>query len=82
MKCKDCHACRKGYFESRPQAYVCIGVKEPFVIHDINVECTEYPEKSSTFAECLYEQETKDIENAIKTLDSILQRRRKNGQSN
>lgn len=43
MKCKDCHACRKGYFESKPQAYVCIGVKEPFVINDINVECTEYP---------------------------------------
>ena len=82
MKCKDCHACRKGYFESKPQAYVCTGVKEPFVIDDIGVECTEYPEKNSTFAECLYEQETKDIENAIKTLDSILQRRRKNGQSN
>ena len=44
MKCKDCHACRKGYFESKPQAYVCIGVKEPFVIYDINVECTVYPE--------------------------------------
>ena len=43
MKCKDCHACRKGYFESKPQAYVCIGVNEPFVINDINVECTEYP---------------------------------------
>ena len=43
MKCKDCHACCKGYFESKPQAYVCIGVKEPFVINDINVECTEYP---------------------------------------
>ena len=82
MKCKDCFACRKGYFESKPQAYVCIGVKEPFVIYDINVECTEYPEKSSTFIEYLYEQETKDIENVIKTLDSILQRRHKNGQSN
>ena len=82
MKCKDCHACRKGFFESKPKAYVCTGVKESFVIDDIGVECTEYPEKNSTFAECLYEQETKDIENAIKTLDSILQRRRKNGQSN
>ena len=82
MKCKDCFACLKGYFESKPQAYVCIGVKEPFVIHDTNIECTEYPEKNSTFMEHLYEQEAKDIENAIKTLDSILQRRRKNGQSN
>ena len=82
MKCKDCSACYKGFFKSKPEAYVCIGVPEPFVIDDINVECTEYPEKSSMFTEYLYEQETKDIENAIKTLDSILQRRRKNGQSN
>lgn len=42
MKCKDCEACRKGFFSSKPEAYVCIGVKEPFVIDDINVECTEY----------------------------------------
>ena len=44
MKCKQCTACRKGYFASKPNAYVCIGVKEPFIISDINVECTEYPE--------------------------------------
>jgi hypothetical protein len=25
--------------------YKCFGVKEPFVIEDINVECTEYPNK-------------------------------------
>ena len=42
MKCKDCEHCRKGYFKSKPEEYVCIGVKEPFVIDDINVECTEY----------------------------------------
>lgn len=42
MKCKDCEHCRKGYFKSKPEEYVCIGVKEPFVINDINVECTEY----------------------------------------
>lgn len=42
MKCKDCESCHKGYFESKPEAYVCIGVKEPFVINDINAECTEY----------------------------------------
>ncbi len=42
MKCIECNACRQGYFESRPLAYVCIGVKEPFVIDDINSECTEY----------------------------------------
>ena len=47
MKCKSCSSCRKGYFESKPDKYVCIGVKEPFVIEDINNECTEYPEKNS-----------------------------------
>ena len=44
MKCKDCKCCHKGFFESTPEAYVCTGVPEPFVIDDINVECTEYPE--------------------------------------
>lgn len=44
MKCKDCNCCKMGWFESKPKAYVCTGVKEPFVISDINVECTEYPE--------------------------------------
>lgn len=43
-KCKDCGACNKGFFKSRPNDYVCIGVKEPFVITDINSYCTEYPE--------------------------------------
>lgn len=42
MKCKDCKCCHKGFFESTPEAYVCTGVKEPFVIDDINHECTEY----------------------------------------
>lgn len=46
MKCRDCSACYKGFFESKPEAYVCIGVPEPFVIDDINVECTEYPGKN------------------------------------
>ena len=42
MKCKDCKGCRKGYFKSKPEEYVCIGVPEPFVIKDINSNCTEY----------------------------------------
>ena len=50
MKCKDCEACRKGFFESKPKAYVCTGVKEPFVIDDIDAECTEYPEKNKDTA--------------------------------
>jgi hypothetical protein len=49
MKCKDCKACYKRFFESKPEEYVCIGVPEPFVIKDINSECTEYTDKD--FAE-------------------------------
>ena len=42
MKCRECNACHKGYFKSKPDAYVCTGVQEPFVIEDINNDCTEY----------------------------------------
>ena len=45
MRCKDCGSCEKGWFPSRPYDYVCIGVKEPFVIDDIDAECTEYKDK-------------------------------------
>lgn len=44
MKCKDCNSCKKGWIKSLPEEYVCIGVKEPFLISNINTECTEYPE--------------------------------------
>ena len=44
MKCKDCDYAVKGFFACKPEKHVCIGVKEPFVIEDTNVECTEYPE--------------------------------------
>ena len=44
MKCKDCNCCTKGWFSYKPDAYVCTGVKEPFVISDINRQCTEYPD--------------------------------------
>ena len=46
MKCKNCSACHKGYFKSKPDDYVCTGVCEPFVISNIDNECTEYPEKN------------------------------------
>ena len=46
MKCKNCNACHKGYFKSKPNDYVCTGVCEPFVIRNINNECTEYKEKN------------------------------------
>lgn len=42
MKCKECDCCHLGYFKSKPDKYVCTGVKEPFIINDIDVECTEY----------------------------------------
>ena len=45
MKCKDCDYKMKGFFACAPDKYVCIGVKEPFVIENTDVECTEYPEK-------------------------------------
>ena len=41
-RCKDCDYAVKGFFGYTPDKYVCIGVKEPFVIGDINKECTEY----------------------------------------
>lgn len=45
MKCKDCEYCHKGWFPSNTNLYVCIGVKIPFVIEDINATCTEYLDK-------------------------------------
>jgi len=45
MKCKECTCCKKGWFPSAPNEYVCIGVKNPFVISNVNNECTEYPER-------------------------------------
>lgn len=50
MKCKDCNSCKKGWFSSRSDDYVCIGVKYPFVINDIDVECTEYEDKPNVTA--------------------------------
>lgn len=54
MKCIECDCCHKGYFESQPDKYVCIGVKEPFVIPDVNAECTEYPEKRTVYVKHKY----------------------------
>ena len=49
MKCRECDCASKGYFESLPDTYVCIGVKEPFVISDYaNAECTEYEDKKNS----------------------------------
>lgn len=54
MKCRECECLHKVILsrwsgaENRfidKQTYKCFGVKEPFVIDDINMECTEYPER-------------------------------------
>lgn len=41
-KCKDCEACKKGFFKSEPNAYVCIGVPKPFIVESIDNFCSEY----------------------------------------
>jgi len=47
MKCKNCDFCRLNWFTSKPDKYVCIGVQEPFVIDNIEHQCTEYQEYAS-----------------------------------
>ena len=61
MKCIDCDSCKRGFFKSKPGKYVCTGVKEPFVIEDINLQCTEYPDKNISM-------EGKYMNEVIKTL--------------
>lgn len=45
MKCKDCECLHKGWFPSSPELYVCTGVKHPFVVENLDLECPEYLEK-------------------------------------
>lgn len=57
MKCRNCACAKRGYFKSVPEAYVCTGVKEPFVIRDYsNAECTEYKDENvkSTINDGIY----------------------------
>ena len=43
MKCRNCEYAKKGYFQSFPNEYACIGVKEPFVIDNYpDAECLKY----------------------------------------
>jgi len=44
LKCRNCSACKQGFFKSKPDKWVCTGIPEPFIVDDINVSCTEYPE--------------------------------------
>ena len=51
MKCRDCYSAQKGWFKSRPDEFVCTGVKEPFVINNYpDAECSEYKDKKNDFA--------------------------------
>lgn len=46
MKCKNCECAKRGWFSSLPEAYVCTGVKEPFVIENyVDAKCTEYSDE-------------------------------------
>lgn len=48
MKCKDCSYAMRGYFKSVSDAYVCIGVKEPFIIDNYpDAECIAYKDSMS-----------------------------------
>lgn len=50
MKCKDCDCLVKGYFNSSPNTYVCTGVKYPFVVENIEQNCSQYPEKNKLWS--------------------------------
>ena len=57
MKCRNCNCAVRGYFKSLPEAYVCTGVKEPFVIGNYpDAECTEYKGRNqgSTISDGVY----------------------------
>ena len=43
--CVNCKCCVKGYFPSKPNEYVCTGVREPFIIGNVFKECTERKHK-------------------------------------
>ena len=51
MKCSECSACIKGWFSSKPDAYVCTGVKVPFIVKDITKPCTQYKDEEKNMKE-------------------------------
>ena len=48
MICKDCTALHRRDYSDNTYEYYCYGVKHPFVIKDINNECTEYVDDNMT----------------------------------
>ncbi len=76
MKCRDCSCAVRGYFKSVPEAYVCTGVKEPFVIKDYpNAECTEYKDKKAAITEDGLYVELFAIKNGVRYNAKILNMR-------
>ena len=39
MTCRECEHKQLGYFPSKPNSYVCVGTREPFVIDNLDAEC-------------------------------------------
>lgn len=74
MECKNCNACKLGFFKSKPSSYVCTGVKEPFVINNINQVCTEYENKKDSNIKQLDTSENilRNLVNVVNTLLHIV----------
>lgn len=70
MKCKNCDALGLGFFASRPDDYVCLASSAPFVIEDIEAECTEYPERGGVVK--TIEQVAAERDAAIADLKSVI----------
>ena len=58
MKCKECDACVKHFYSNTVYVHMCTGVPEPFVIDDIEQECTEYKTTSLKIQEDIENMET------------------------
>ena len=63
MKCRECNFCHEVILSKwspsdecwiKETVQQCWGVKEPFVIEDIDIECTEYPERAELQVEKKY----------------------------
>ena len=67
MKCKDCNCCKLGHFSEMPNDYICTGVKRPFVIENVNNECTEYP----AFASKSQEDNDKTYGDLVQNLNAV-----------
>lgn len=74
--CKDCTSCKLGFFSSKPDSYVCIGAKTPFVIKDVNTECevSSYRNIEKGFKVNRHVENTQPITEAIKFFNDWIMR--------